>query len=85
MKSPMFCARAILVASALLAVSTSVFPCPYTFREAGFILREAAPYRLCLLVKSDTPGQDALAQWLGAAADDLLREFFQYLEREPGR
>ncbi|MCX7015978.1 MAG: hypothetical protein NTW86_26055 [Candidatus Sumerlaeota bacterium] len=67
-------ARAILLVLGMLAVCASAFPCPYTFREAGFILREAAPYRLCLLVKSDTPDQDSLAQWLDDAADELLRE-----------
>ncbi len=46
--------------------------CPYSIRDAGFIMREPRPYKLYIFVADDTPGKDELAQWLATASAALL-------------
>lgn len=46
--------------------------CPYSIRDAGFIVREPRPYKLYIFVADDTPGKDELAQWLATAWAALL-------------
>ncbi len=52
----------------------AAFGCPYSIRDAGFIVREPRPYTLTVFVSDRTPAKDNLAQWLTAAADKYLLE-----------
>jgi len=51
---------------------TAALGCPYSIRDAGFIVRDPAPYRLTVFVNDRTPSKKQLAQWLMQAADDYL-------------
>lgn len=48
--------------------------CPYSIRDAGFIVREPTPYRLYVLTKDNMPKKDPLPQWLSEAADRYLKD-----------
>ncbi len=60
--------------AALSAACTVALACPYTIRDAGFIVRDPSPYRLCICVADRTPGREHLDEWLRDSAAELLAE-----------
>jgi len=72
--------RILRRAAALLAIGIiglgsfqfAALGCPYSIREAGFIVRDPIPYKLTVFVKDDTAATEQLAQWLESAADQYL-------------
>ncbi len=48
--------------------------CPYSIRDAGFIVREPQPYKLTVFVNDRTPGREELTRWLAEAADSYLAD-----------
>lgn len=65
---------AIVVLACAAGAQRPVWGCPYSFRQAGFIVRESSPYRLCLLARNETPGTESLSAWLEEAAAECLRD-----------
>jgi hypothetical protein len=62
-----------VAALSLLAAGYAV-ACPYTIRDAGFIVRDPAPYRVYVCVRNDTPRRDELAEAVAAASTRHLME-----------
>ena len=70
-KLVIICTTSVLYLCSFLAAA---FGCPYSIRDAGFIVREPRPYRLTVLVNDHTPLKDQLAQWLTEAATKHLSD-----------
>ena len=53
---------------------TAARGCPYSIRDAGFIVREPKPCKLTVVVHDRTPAKDKLKEWLTEAAKTYLTE-----------
>ncbi len=48
--------------------------CPYSIRDAGFIVRDPSPYDLYICVDDRTPGRESVDEWLAVAAHEWLSD-----------
>jgi len=39
------------------------YACPYSVRQVGFVILKKEPYRVCCLVRDDTPDRERVASW----------------------
>lgn len=69
------CPELIIVATSLIGLCSSpvaVLSCPYSIRDAGFIVREPRPYKIAIIINDHTPLKEQLSQWLSEAAKQHL-------------
>ncbi len=74
---PILYQQVLILATSLVCVcafASAARGCPYSIRDAGFIVREPSPYRLALVVNDQTPSRDKLTQWLAEASETYLLE-----------
>jgi hypothetical protein len=56
-----------MLALVVLMAATVANACPYSIRDAGFIVRDPQPYKLTVLVRGTTPETASLPAWLATA------------------
>lgn len=67
--------RHLLPVTILVAMAcTAGWACPYSIRDAGFIVRDPQPYKLTVLVRGAGPEAASLQAWLAAAGRKVLAD-----------
>lgn len=67
---------------------SSLFACPYSFRQAGFVELDQVLYSAYFVIEDTTPNSENLSRWIKASSIDVLKESnvetkFVNIDREP--
>jgi len=88
-RTPFHAGRAGVTLAVMALPGAMGLGCPYSIRDAGFIVRDPSPYHLYLCVDDRTPERERLADWLAASAAGSLTDAnveaeAVNLDRDPG-